>query len=50
LKLSYSKKKETLIDKLTNHQVGIEAIFKIYYETLDGFRNEMLGQEYKLRK
>ena len=42
LKLNYSKKKETLVHKLNNHQVQIEEIFKIYYDTLDTMRNDML--------
>jgi vacuolar-type H+-ATPase subunit E/Vma4 len=38
-----------LINRLNTQQQGIESIFKIYYDALDSIRNEMLGEEYKLR-
>lgn len=50
LKLSYQKKKKTLINKLNVQQNGIEKIFKIYYDILDTLRNDILGTEYKLRE
>lgn len=28
----------------------MESIFKLYYDTLDSLRNDMLAQEYKLRR
>ena len=46
----YMKKKETLVKKLDNHQVQGEEIFKIYYNTLDTIRADMLQQEYTLRQ
>ena len=27
----------------------MESVFKVYYDTLDELRHEILGQEYKLR-
>ena len=46
----YMKKKETLVKKLDNHQFQVEEIFKIYYDTLDTIRADMLQQEYTLRE
>ena len=45
----YSKKKEALVSKLDRHQFKIENIFKIFYDTLDNMRNDMLKQEYEMR-
>ena len=46
----YMKKKEMLVKKLDNHQFQVEEIFKIYYDTLDTIRADMLQQEYTLRQ
>jgi len=42
LKLIYSKKKEALVSKLDRHQLKIETIFKMFYDSLDKMRNDML--------
>ena len=35
VKMQYSKKKETLITKLDEHQHGVEKIYKMFYDSLD---------------
>ena len=50
LKIKYETKRATLINKLNTQQKYIEEIYKVYYDTLDEMRNDMLGEEYKLRK
>ena len=35
LKMTYSKKKETLINRLDEHQHGVEKIYKMFYDALD---------------
>jgi len=50
LKHQYIAKKEFMINKLDSHQQKIENVFKIYYDTLDECRMQVLGQEYKLRE
>lgn len=50
LKILYQKKKETLVDKLDSHQLSVEKIFKVFYDELDRLRNEMLNQEYTLKR
>ncbi len=49
LKTLYVKKKESLIGKLDSHQHKVEKIFKMFYDALDGMRNDMLKQEYEMR-
>lgn len=39
-----------MINKLDEHQRKLEAIFKVYYDTLDENRLLVLGQEYQLRE
>lgn len=46
----YSKKKEALVAKLDRHQFKIESIFKMFYDSLDTMRNDMLKQEYEMRR
>eukprot|EP00347_Sterkiella_histriomuscorum_P012972 403366506 len=50
LKHTYKAKKEFIINKLDQHQENIEKVFKVYYDTLDECRAQVLGQEYKLRE
>lgn len=50
LKHSYIAKRQHVVEKLDRHQERIESLFKVYYDTLDGLRNQYLGQEYSLRE
>lgn len=49
LKHAYVSKKKQTLQKLDKHQERVEAIFKVYYDTLDELRSQYLGQEYHLR-
>ena len=35
---------------MNRHQDKVEKIFEIYYNTLDVIREDMLSQEYEMRK
>jgi len=46
LKHNYQVKRSTLLNKVAKQQKNIEDLFKIYYETLDAMRENILKQEY----
>lgn len=46
LKHNYQVKRSTLLNKVAKQQNNIEDLFKIYYETLDAMRENILKQEY----
>ena len=50
LRIKYLTKKETLVSKVNTHLSSMEGIFKIYYDTLDKLRAELLKDEYSYLK